>query len=86
MWTGFFHKKNQIAVLPEDSRPERFVGGETIDCAIESLDINNRKVSLSIKLLESLKNAEALDKFGSVSSGKHLPFSKLSEQIKEKKR
>tara|TARA_Y100001970_G_scaffold287598_1_gene412675 strand:- start:7430 stop:9157 length:1728 start_codon:yes stop_codon:yes gene_type:complete len=81
----FFIKKNQIAVLPEDSRPERFVGGETIDCAIESLDINHRKVSLSIKLLESLKNAEALDKFGSVSSGKHLPFSKLSEQIKEKK-
>ena len=81
----FFIKKAQIAVLPEDSRPERFVGGETIDCAIESLDKNHRKVSLSIKLLESLKNAEALDKFGSVSSGKHLPFSKLSEQIKEKK-
>ena len=81
-----FHiKKSQIAVLPEDSRPERFVGGETIDCAIENLDLKQRKVSLSIKLLETLNNALAMNKYGSVASGKHLPFSQLSAKIKSKK-
>ena len=81
----FYIKKSQIAVLPGDSRPERFVGGETIDCAIENLDLKQRKVSLSIKLLENLNNAEAMNKYGSVASGKHLPFSQLSEKIKGKK-
>ena len=81
----FFIKKSQIAILPEDSRPERFVGGETIDCAIETLDLKSKKVSLSIKLLESLKNEEAMNKYGSVDSGKHLPFSKLSEKMSKKK-
>ena len=82
----FFIKKNQIAVLPEDSRPERFVGGETIDCAIESISKENRKVSLSIKLLETLKNAEAIEKYGSETSGKQLPFSKLSDKLDKKKK
>ena len=84
----FLIKKNQIAINAADARPSRFVGGERIDTAIAELDINKRKVSLSIKLLEELQNKEAVSKFSSPLSGKNLPFSSLSdklEDIKQKK-
>ena len=57
----FIIKKNQIAINSADARPSRFTGGERIDCAISDLDINKRKVALSIKLLEELEKKEALD-------------------------
>ncbi len=78
-------KKNQIAVNSADARPSRFVGGERIDVAISELDYNKRKVVLSIKLLEEIKNKEAVSKFGSESSGKNLPFSTLSDKLNKKK-
>ena len=46
-----------------DARPSRFVGGERNDAAIAELNLDKRKVSLSIKLLEELQNKEAVDKF-----------------------
>ncbi len=79
-------KKSQIAINIEDARPSRFVGGERIDAAISDLDISKRKVSLSIKLLEQLQNKEAVSKFSSPLSGKNLPFSSLSEKLKDKKK
>tara|TARA_Y100000590_G_scaffold331478_1_gene376635 strand:- start:1666 stop:3390 length:1725 start_codon:yes stop_codon:yes gene_type:complete len=78
-------KKSQIAINSADARPSRFVGGERIDAAISELDINKRKVSLSIKLLEELQNKEAVTKFSSPLSGKNLPFSSLSDKLKKKK-
>ena len=81
---NFTIKKSQIAVNSADARPSRFVGGERIDTAIAELDINKRKVSLSIKLLEELQNKEAVSKFGSEASGKNLPFSTLSDKLKKK--
>ena len=42
-------------------RPSRFTGGEKVDCAIAELDLNKRKVSLSMKLLEEIEKKEALD-------------------------
>jgi len=83
---NFTIKKSQIAVNAADSRPSRFVGGERIDAAIAEIDINKRKVSLSIKLLEELQNKEAVSKFGSEASGKNLPFSSLSDKLKKKKK
>ena len=81
---NFNIKKSQIAINAADARPGRFVGGERIDAAIAELDINKRKVSLSIKLLEELQNKEAVSKFGSEASGKNLPFSSLSDKLKKK--
>ena len=81
----FLIKKSQIAVRAADSRPSRFVGGERIDAAIAELNIDKRKVSLSIKLLEELQNKEAVSKFGTAASGKNLPFSSLSDQLDDKK-
>ena len=78
-------KKSQIAVSSSDARPSRFVGGERIDAAISELNIEKRKVSLSIKLLEELQNKEAVSKFSSPLSGKNLPFSSLSDKLSKKK-
>ena len=82
----FLIKKTAIAINSADARPSRFVGSERIDAAIAEIDMNKRKVSLSIKLLEELKNKEAVSKFSSPLSGKNLPFSSLSEDLEKKQK
>ena len=79
-------KKSQIAINTADARPSRFTNGDRIDCAIAEIDLNKRKVILSIKLLEEIQKKEALEKYGSEGSfsGKNLPFSSLSEDLKKK--
>ena len=77
-------KKAAIAINPADARPSRWTGGEKLDCAIAELDLIKRKVVLSIKLLEEIEKKEALEKYGSEGSGKNLPFSSLSEDLKKK--
>ena len=81
---NFQIKKSLIAINSADARPSRFTGGERIDCAIADLDFNKRKVNLSIKLLEEIEKKEALEKYGTEGSGKNLPFSSLSEDLKKK--
>ena len=71
---NFQIKKSLIAINSADARPSRFTGGERIDCAIADLDLNKRKVNLSIKLLEEIEKKEALEKYGTEGSGKNLPF------------
>ena len=80
----FIIKKSQIAINAADARTSRFTGGEKIDCAIAELDLSKRKASLSMKLLEEIEKKEALDKYGAEGSGKNLPFSSLSEDLKKK--
>ena len=80
----FAIKKSQIAINNADARPSRFTGGERIDCAIAELDFKKRKVALSIKLLEEIDRKTALEKYGAEGSGKNLPFSSLSEDLKKK--
>ena len=79
-------KKSNIAINAQDARSSRFINGDRIDCAIQDLQFENRKVTLSIKLLEELERAEALEKFGtSEGSGKSLPFKSLADDLKKKK-
>ena len=80
----FTIKKSNIAINSADTRTSRFTGGERIDCAISDLDFEKRKVILSIKLLEEIEKKEALQKYGAEGSGKNLPFSSLSEDLKKK--
>ncbi len=80
----FVIKKSQIAINPADARPSRFTGGEKIDCAISEIDLDKRKISLSMKLLEEIEKKEALEKYGAEGSGKNLPFSSLSDDLKKK--
>lgn len=85
---NFIIKKSAISINPADARPERWVGGETVDVCLAEKDLSNnkRKITLSIKLLESLEKAEALEKYGSEgsASGKNLPFKSLSDDLKKK--
>ncbi len=80
----FVIKKSQIAINSADARPSRFTGGEKIDCAISEIDLEKRKISLSMKLLEEIEKREALKKYGAEGSGKNLPFSSLSDDLKKK--
>ena len=82
----FLIKKSQIAINAADARPSRYVGGERIDAAISEIDLNKRKVVLSIKLLEEQQNKEAVSKFSSPLSGKNLPFSSLSDKLEKNKK
>ena len=82
----FIIKKSAIAINAADARPSRFTGGERIDCAIQELDFDKRKVVLSIKLLEEIERKTALDNYGSEASGKNLPFSSLSDDLEKKKK
>ena len=83
---NFTIKKSQIAVNAADQRQSRFTEGDRIDCAISEIDLDKRKVSLSIKLLEEIEKKEALEKYGAEGSGKNLPFSSLSDDLKKKKK
>jgi len=78
-------KKNQIAINQEDARTNRFVAGDRIDAAISEINLDKRKVALSIKLLEEMQNKEAVSKFSNPLSGRSLPFSSLSEKLDIKK-
>ena len=80
----FVIKKSQIAINAADARPSRFTGGEKVDCAIAEIQHDKRKVSLSMKLLEEIEKKEALEKYGAEGSGKNLPFSSLSDDLKKK--
>ena len=82
----FVIKKSAIAINAADARPSRFTGGERIDCAIAELDLDKRKVTLSIKLLEEIDRKNALDKYGSEGSGKNLAFSSLSDDLDKKQK
>jgi small subunit ribosomal protein S1 len=84
----FLIKKSQIAINAADTRTTRFTGGEKIDCAIAEIDVDKRKVTLSIKLLEEIEKKEALEKYGAGAegSGKNLPFSSLSDDLKKKEK
>ncbi len=77
-------KKSEIAINSSDARPSRWTGGEKVDVAIKELQKDKRKVVLSIKLLEELDRDIALKAYGSEASGKNLPFSSLSEDLKKK--
>ena len=55
------------------------------EALISELNFKQRKVNLSIKLLEELQNQEAVSKFSSPLSGKNLPFSSLSDKLEDKK-
>ena len=81
---SFQIKKSEIALNAADARPSRWTGGEKVDVAIKEISMDKRKVTLSIKYLEEQARDLALKTYGSESSGKNLPFSSLSEDLKKK--
>ena len=77
-------KKAEIAINSADARPSRWTGNESVDVGIKEISLEKRKVVLSIKYLEEKDRDMALKTYGSEASGKNLPFSSLSEDLKKK--
>jgi small subunit ribosomal protein S1 len=77
-------KKNQIAVEKQDQRTNRYNKNDRVDCMIQDIDLIKRKVSLSIKMLEEEQNKLAIKKWGSLDSGRSLPFAELPKTLKKK--
>ena len=73
-----------IAIDKEDQRTNRFNKGDKVDCMIQDIELSKKKISLSIKMLELEQNKEAIKKYGSVDSGKSLPFAGLTKALKKK--
>ncbi len=65
-------RKSELALEKSDQRPTRFSNGDSLDSAIIELDYQRRKVKLSIKKLEQQQADEAIEKYGSTSSGQSL--------------
>ena len=76
-------KKNQIAIDKEDQRVNRFTIGDRLDVMIQDCNIEKRNISLSIKMLEEEENKSAIKKYGSVDSGKSLPFADLNSTLEK---
>ena len=83
---NFHIKKSNIALNVADQRASRFVVGDRIDVGIQELKMADRKVILSIKLVEEMAKKEALEKYSNVDSGKQLPFKSLKDLIKKEKK
>ena len=81
----FLIKKNAIAVEKEDQRVTRFTKGDRLDVMIQECDFAKRKVVLSVKMLEEEENKTAIKKYGSVDSGKSLPFADLPSTLNKVK-
>ena len=65
-------KKADIALDKADQRPNRFASGDSLDAMIADLNLSQRKVKLSIKELEKQQEKEAVEKYGSATSGSSL--------------
>ena len=65
-------RKSDLAIEKSDQRPNRFSAGDSIDASILEIDHVKRKVKLSVKKLEQLQADEAIEKYGSTSSGQSL--------------
>ena len=65
-------KKSELALRKSDQRPDRFARNDRLDASIQSIDLSNFKVNLSVRLLESEIEAEAMKKYGNRDSGSVL--------------
>ena len=67
-----FIKKSNLSNNKNENKVERFALDEKVDSIIVSIDTKNRTVNLSIKELEIRDEKEALNKYGSSTSGASL--------------
>ena len=70
--TKAFIRKADLSRDKAEQRVERFAVGEKVDAQITNVDKTGKKVSLSIKSLELSDEKEALEQYGTSSSGASL--------------
>ena len=67
-----FIRRADLSRDRSEQRPERFSPGDMVDAAIQSIDKNSRKISVSIKALEIAEEKKAVAQYGSTDSGASL--------------
>jgi small subunit ribosomal protein S1 len=67
-----FIKRSDLSRDRSEQRPERFNVGDKVDAAVSSIDMKNRRVSVSIKSLEIAEEKQAVAQYGSSDSGASL--------------
>jgi small subunit ribosomal protein S1 len=67
-----FIRRADLSRDRSEQRPERFHPGDRVDAAIQSIDKNSRKITVSIKALEIAEEKEAVAQYGSTDSGASL--------------
>jgi len=67
-----FIKKGDLARERSEQRPDRFAVGDRIDAKVTGADKDTRKVTVSIKALETDEHKKAIEEYGSESSGASL--------------
>jgi small subunit ribosomal protein S1 len=67
-----FIRRADLSRDRSEQRPERFSPGDMVDAAIQSIDKNSRKITVSIKALEIAEEKEAVAQYGSTDSGASL--------------
>ncbi len=67
-----FIRRADLSRDRSEQRPERFSPGDMVDAAIQSVDKNSRKISVSIKALEIAEEKQAVAQYGSTDSGASL--------------
>jgi small subunit ribosomal protein S1 len=67
-----FIKRSDLSRDRSEQRPERFNVGDKVDAAVTSIDMKNRRISVSIKSLEIAEEKQAVAQYGSSDSGASL--------------
>ncbi len=67
-----FVRRSELARDRADQRPERFAAGEKVDARVTLFDKRARKVQVSIKALEMAEEKEAIEQYGTATSGASL--------------
>ena len=65
-------RRKELSKNKEEQNISRYNEGQKIDAKISSIDLTNRKFSLSIRQLEIDEEQSLLEKYGSKSSGSVL--------------
>lgn len=69
--TGYI-RKGELSRERSEQRPERFAAGDKVDAKISSIDQKNRRIQLSVKVLEIEEEKQAMAEYGSADSGASL--------------
>jgi small subunit ribosomal protein S1 len=67
-----FIRKMELSRDRQDQRPDRFAVGEKLDARVQAVDLQSRKLQLSVKALEMAEEKQAMAEYGSSDSGASL--------------
>ena len=78
-------KKSDLAKEAADARPEVFSSGNALDAKITELDLNNRKIKLSVKAAQIDEEKSLIKKFGEGATKSGATLKGILKKQSEKK-